>query len=100
MLAEILALERLEAPWLGLHVLAQKFGEIALTDKADPRAVFFGGGGEPGFFSELSHFAFGEVAHRIQDAAQDLAFQRVEKIGLILARIESFEQTMPLAHAS
>ena len=99
MFADNFALGRYHIAIVRGQVFLQKFAERALADKANARAVFFGGGGQPEIAGKAAHFGFFHVAQREQGALQLKGLQAVEEIALVFAAVRAFEQIMhAIAH--
>src|SRR5690606_16784410 len=76
------------------HVVAQKILHPDLSDEADALAVLLVGGGESGFAREPAQLPLEEVADREAGVRELLLREQGEKVGLILIRIGSLEESV------
>ena len=79
------------------NVLREKLSEIALSDKANARAVLFLCDGNVEFEREFSDFGFCHIAERENDVAKLTGRNLIEKIRLILVVVLCSKQIMSIA---
>ena len=74
------------------QVLAQELRERPLADETDARAVLLLGDGEPGLARDLAHLALRQLAERHQHVDEVGGSDGVQKVALVLGRIDGLAQ--------
>ena len=82
----------LDGAWFFGNIAIQKFAERSFANKANACRVFFLGIGQTNFFRNLSHLRFEQLAHREQSLGQLRLVQAVQKVTLVFAVVQAFEQ--------
>ena len=82
----------LDGAWFFGNIAIQKFAERSFANKANACRVFFLGIGQTNFFRNLTYLCFEQLAHWEQSFGQLCLVQAVQKVTLVFAVVQAFEQ--------
>src|SRR5215471_10980268 len=98
--AENLSLRRLDGPRLARQIAREKIAERALANEADACRVLLGEGRNALLARDRPYLALGQVAKRKHCGSELFLRELVQKVGLILARVDRPQQLHMLVVAA
>ena len=80
------------------QVAIEKIAEWTLTDEANAGGVFFRGIGQAELMRNIAHLGFRHFTQRKQGFGQLRLIQTMQKVALVFARVQTFEQLIVAIH--